>query len=364
MDQRPPAFQERIFLIGESLAESWPGTIFISLRPDTFFQSRSRGALTAYQPRVFTVSPPRVDLVIVKRLQFALAQLEGTGRLKTFPTGLILQSQTLRDYMKVILHSFQTNPDLMALVDNLCGGNVRQALGFLTAYVGSGHVDTKKILTALAMTGEYIIPVHEFLRAVIFGDHIYYDPSASSTVNMFDISLPDGREHFLLPIVATHIERIGQSGIEQGFVDIAQIYQLCQEKLGFLPSQIRYAINRAKEKRLVETGNQSAEPIDDKYRITTIGAYSTRKLIGDFTYVDAMLVDTPIVDDEIRRSISASPDSDIEVRLVRVDLFRQYLNKQWETLADYGLTFNWKEHSESLENSVLRIRALRMRGRK
>src|SRR5690606_18356238 len=71
LDQHTAEFQEKIFVAGESLAHNWPCTVFMSLRPDTFHQSKMRGALAAYQTRVFTVSPPRADLVVVKRLKFA-----------------------------------------------------------------------------------------------------------------------------------------------------------------------------------------------------------------------------------------------------------------------------------------------------
>ncbi|MFC9355845.1 hypothetical protein ACFTZB_04555 [Rhodococcus sp. NPDC057014] len=59
VDQHQPAFQEQIFIAGQSLAETWPSAVFMSLRPDTFHESRRSGVLAAYQPRVFTVSPPR-----------------------------------------------------------------------------------------------------------------------------------------------------------------------------------------------------------------------------------------------------------------------------------------------------------------
>ena len=70
IDQREADFQERVFLIGQSLAETWPATVFLSLRPDTFYRSRNVGSLTAYQPRVFTISSPDVGQAIRKRLSF------------------------------------------------------------------------------------------------------------------------------------------------------------------------------------------------------------------------------------------------------------------------------------------------------
>lgn len=49
IDQRSEEFQEQVYIIGHALAESWPITAFICLRPDTFYKSLSRGSLAAYQ---------------------------------------------------------------------------------------------------------------------------------------------------------------------------------------------------------------------------------------------------------------------------------------------------------------------------
>lgn len=250
VDQRPFDFQERAFLIGQSLAETWPATVFIALRPDTFYHSRTKGSLAAYQPRVFTISPPRIDIVIKKRLHFALDQLKRTGRLSAFPANITINSETLSRYMAALLHSFETNDELNSFVDNLSGGNIRRALDFLNAFIGSGHVNAAKILAKYEEQGSYIISVHEFMRAVIYGDHEHYDPSTSPIANLFDISTPDGREHFLLGNIVGFIERNSGSTVQQGYVDAAPLYEFAQS-LGFSPAQVNFAIQRAIEKKLM-----------------------------------------------------------------------------------------------------------------
>ena len=103
IDQRPEEFQDRVFLIGQSFAETWPATVFISLRPDTFNTSRNKGSLAAYQPRVFTISPPRVDQVIKLRLRFVLNYLQDTGKFKSLGPTLSLRSDSLLRYIEVLL---------------------------------------------------------------------------------------------------------------------------------------------------------------------------------------------------------------------------------------------------------------------
>lgn len=356
VDQRPLEFQERVFLIGHGLAETWPGTVFISLRPDSFFQSRARGSLTGYQPRVFTVPPPRVDLVISKRLSFALTQLTHTGRLASFPAGLSLNSRTLSRYIRVLLYSFENNRHLMEFVDNLSGGNIRRALEFLTAFVGSGHVHTQEILDAVEQTGGYLIPLHQFMRAVIFVDHEHYDPTASPIVNLFEISSPDGREHFLLPLILAYVERLGAIGPAEGFLEVEKIHDFCQG-LGFQAPQIQFALDRARTKKLLEPSPRFSDLSGvASYRITTAGAYSVKKLISYFAYVDAVIVDTPIVDDSARTRIHDAKG--LPERLRRAESFCQYLDEQWRLLANLSPAFDWSSAGESVRSEIRKIRSV------
>jgi len=60
IDQRSKEFQDEVFVIAQGLSSLLPATVFVSLRPATFFDSKLRGSLAAYQPRAFHVSPARV----------------------------------------------------------------------------------------------------------------------------------------------------------------------------------------------------------------------------------------------------------------------------------------------------------------
>lgn len=357
VDQRPFEFQERVFLIGQSFAETWPATVFIALRPDTFYHSRTKGSLTAYQPRVFTISPPRIDIVIKKRLAFALDQLKRTGRLAGFPENVTVNSATLSRYMSVLLYSFETNEELNSFVDNLSGGNVRRALDFLNSFIGSGHVNATKILAKQQEQGQYTISVHEFMRAVIFGDHEHYDPATSPIANLFDISTADSREHFLLGNIVGFIERSSVAANQQGYVDAAPSYAFAQG-LGFSPAQVNFAIRRAIEKKLLEPSPAFLEKAEAvAYRITTIGAYTVKELCKYFAYVDAMIVDTPIVDDEVRAAIGHVDD--IDQRLDRCLKFKNYLDKHWTSIGHKNVTWQWPGVSGDLQKDIAAIQLIR-----
>lgn len=352
IDQWDSQFQERVFLMSEGLAQNWPLTVFVSLRPDTFYRSRAEGTLAAYQPRAFTIAPPRVDIVLAKRLQFALDQLRDTSRLESFPSGVTISSDSLTAYLEVLLENFKSNERLVSLVDNLAAGNIRRALEFVSRFIGSGHVDTRKILGIYEREGDYTIALHEFLRAIIYGDTEYYDPDASPIANLFDISQPDGREHFLLALLIAHIASAGDRAGTEGFVASDEAYSVAQ-RAGFNADQIAWAIDRGVRKRLIErTPSLGGSGDREHLRVTSAGVYTGSVLINMFAYADAVVVDTPIVDESYRRLIENAYS--LEERLRRVELFRVYLDRHWRNLrsAVPDLSFNWESHSDRLRQDV------------
>lgn len=356
IDQRDVEFQDAVYLIAQSLSESRNLTTFVSLRPQTFNASKKSGSLTAYQPRVFTISPPRIDQVIKKRLSFASSAVEA-GRLALTAEGITLDSVILRDYINVLIYSLNKNPDLCECIDNVSGGNVRRALGLLTSFVGSGHVDTTKILSIWRESGSYTIPLHEFLRAIIYGGAEHFDPSSSPIVNAFDISSPNPREHFSMPLILNFLHRNSQHGaVEYGFVLLGAVYDHCQS-FGFSVEEIDFALGRAVAGELAESsvGAASDRPHGaERIRLTQSGAYLLHRLMGMFVYYDAVVVDTPIVSDRIRPQIGEARQ--IGDRLDRAEIFVTYLECEFDGLRGLPTEFDFPTQVALVREDIASIR--------
>ena len=353
IDQRSSEDQEQVFLIANELAQTWPATVFVSLRPETFYRSSRSGTLSGYQARIFTIAPPRTDIMLQKRIDFAISQLKETRRLGSFPTGVTVDSESLTAFLEMLATNFRSNRDLLALIDNIAGGNMRLALRFVTEFIGSGHIDTTKILDIYNLRHSYTIPLHEFLRALLFGDGVHYDPEASPIANLFTITQADGREHFLLPLLLSQVQTLGERVGEDGYVTADDLYSFAQH-LGFNVDQIVASLEHAVVKRLLDVAPRySGNRPRLHYRITTVGAYTTRILLAYFSYVDAVIVDIPIVDEQYRRLITdvhMLPD-----RLTRSEYFRLYLDRQWTKIADTTLPWYWSETSKRLSEDIRQV---------
>jgi hypothetical protein len=345
VDQRDhePAFQDRIFLLAETLAKTWPGTVFVALRPDTFSRSKRSGTLSAYQPRVFAVSPPRVDQVIEKRLSFARRQIPSASG----QSDRAWNTDAIDDYLEILIRSFRRRDELKELMDNLSGGNIRRALELLTTFISSPHVGAERALATFRRNGGYYIPYHVFLRAVMLGEKRHYDPSSSPVANLLDIGSDDRREHFLLPIIIALLRRTGEPGVQEGFVGVERIYAFCQD-LGFTPEQISWQLDRAVAADLVDVSPLEGSP--ELYRATTIGSYTEQALLGSYTYINEIVVDTPIVDDIIRGSMDDVRST--EKRLQRAENFCEYLDGAWAQLADRETGFDWNGRSAAIRKQI------------
>jgi hypothetical protein len=354
VDQRPISFQEQVFLIAQTMASEWPLTAFLALRPETFSESRARGYLAAYQPRVFTIDPPRIDQVLVKRLDFAISSLKAHGLAGMLPFGTDVSSSSLLDYMTMLRDALEHSGPIIEMIDNMCAGNVRAALDFLMSFVGSGHVDAKRILDSLQEKGRYVLQFHDFLRAVLLGDGEYYDPASSPFVDIFDISSFRADEHFLVPVMVSYIERQGQLGGAEGYVERDQLYRAMVEA-GFHSNQIRAALDRCLDKGLIASPVRLSGGAANRLRVTTAGAYTVKRLPSMMVYVDAIVVDVPITDVDARTAVR-------DVRLLddhldRAEIFLGYLDKCWAiAAARLGKFYDWPAIAGTCRSDISTIR--------
>lgn len=338
-DQRQD-IEEQVFLVSHELASSWPVTVFISIRPETFHRSRSSGVLSGYHPKAFTIAPPRIERVIEKRLQFA--QKLTSGEIPIPALGNSLELPRLGNILHAFERSLVRNPALVECIDNMASGNVRLALDYVKAFFGSGHVDTKKISDICEKGHEYVVPVHEFLRAVIYGDSKHFSPSTSTVVNVFDVSEADPNEHFLLPMLLSLLHNESQVSPESGFVSTKVLVERLQD-CGFTPSQVHRAIVRTHKNGLTESAGRVEptieSPLPHSLRVTTKGLYHAIRLVRLFTYVDAMVVDTPIFDPEVRKWISDT--FLIGERIERAQRVLNYLSGLWKGVESRCDFFDW-----------------------
>lgn len=336
VDQRDAAFQEHLFVIAQTMAESWPVTVFLALRPETFYESKRAGSLSAYQPRAFTISPPRVEVVLSKRLNYALELLRDGGLRTSSGVEISIDLSTLILYMQTVQRSLQMNAELIEFLENVSNGNIRDALGYLETYIGSPHVNLKRMLEVLESGSRFTIPLHDLARSVLLGDGLYYDPTRSPIANIFDIESAARAEHFLMPLIIEFMQVVGANATSDGFVEIERIYDYGQ-RVGFSIDSIQGVLKRGIEARFITRAGLDRRSREEAraYRVTSCGVYVTTKLAGSFTYLDAIIDDTPIVDADLYATLNPmAHNRNLDARLRRVERFVRYLDGAWTTVGE------------------------------
>ncbi|MBL7170806.1 MAG: hypothetical protein ISS46_02285 [Candidatus Omnitrophica bacterium] len=293
-----------------------------------------------------------------KRLNFALKITSGEIPLKLASGDLYANFSKLEQVIRAFLDSLEWKDGILSeFMDNISGGNIRLALDLVKSFLGSGHVDTEKITKIYEDTKHYIVPLHEFLRAVMHGDNAYFDAESSYIANIYDISTTDEKEYFLLPILVALLINLGESGRhESGFVETTELYDKVQG-LGYTPEQIDVAITRAIKKRLVESSArripEPGQTLPQALRVTTVGSYHLTRLSRYFPYVDAIIVDTPILDSDVRENIKNVEN--IHDRLSRAGILRNYFDNIWNRANIPTTIFDWKQVSEELKAGIGKI---------
>jgi hypothetical protein len=93
--------------------------------------------------------------------------------------------------------------------------------------------------------------------------------------------------------------------------------------------------------------------LNRRYRLTTVGVYTYRKLLPTFIYVDAVVVDTPVVDAAAEEAIANCRE--VDDRLERARTFVTYLDNQWSLVEAGAVPFDWAETSKMLRRDFERV---------
>jgi hypothetical protein len=355
-DQRSDSDQETAFLVAQEFASEWPMIVFISIRPETFHRTKKdTGALSGYHTKAFTIPPPRLDDVIRKRLEFAQKITNGDIQLSRLSNKTSFTK--LNDLIEVFVISLDRNPALLTFLNNISNENIRNAVQLIKKFFGSGHVDMEKILDIYYTQGHYTIPLHELLRSVIFSDNIHFAPTNSEIVNLFECRHHNDNEYFIILFLVSILDDYSKNSRNDGFVSISEIYSYLQG-LGYTSTQIDSVLNFAYSKKLFETshkgGSLDFNNIGLKIRATNLAIYHLRFLVNSFTYVDAIIVDTPIFNKDIQAQIVNNME--IYGRIERVEIFKNYLDSIWDEKKMNSNHFNWPKISNELKIDIDKIK--------
>lgn len=353
LDRRSQGIQEEAFLKASAIARDWASLVFICLRPVTYYKSRETGVLDTISPTAFTVGNPDLPLVLKRR--FAYARKLSLGSDQDFSKSLNVPDRNVRLDLSSVAQLFEScefaawkKHGIVPTLEAISNGNIRRLLDFTRKILCSGHLDTKKILNKIQSSGNYYIPDYEGVKTLLFGNYMQYDPTNSPFVNLFDIQYEDASEHFTKLAILHYLAKtpnISQSNTYSKTIDLMSYLASLGFSYGVSMDSIQLLIN----KRYIHSIGQENLSDDDTVKISSLGRFHIFNLVTVFQYLDAVIVDTPILDARLRDQITEV--FKIQDRLDRTELFLSYLNSCVKSIVDVEMNTLWETiYQKATEN--------------
>jgi hypothetical protein len=347
VDQLPPAYQAQVFVLAERMTRIVGSITVLALREESYYAANIQKTLTAYASRKFHIASPRFRKLIDNRIKFALRILEKSEGPNNYVLqgGISIDRTAIADFLRIIETSiFERNRNIARFIENLCFGNMRQALDMFTMFMTSGATDVDKMLTLYRRSGAYYVAFHEFVKSIMLGERRYYRDQASRLLNLFDCGSERNAGHFTcLRLLRALLLRRGEWTREgQGFVEIAQLVSMSEDVFDNREDVLR-SLNRLVAKQLIEANTKSTESISgaSHVRVTSAGWYYPSFLVKSFSYLDLVLQDTPLDDSHVEHALrvyvqqvdnlSDREDQKLErmqTRFARVRMFLDYLEEE------------------------------------
>jgi len=115
--------------------------------------------------------------------------------------------------------------------------------------------------------------------------------------------------------------------------------------VGFSLQASDEVLHKLETKQLITPAIISAERDSDhrRFRLTSLGSFHLHYLCHVFQYLDAMTLDTPILDTVVRKVMVDTIS--IHERVDRTKVFLDYLDKSVADIRDDAMLAFWEEHS-------------------
>jgi hypothetical protein len=125
--------------------------------------------------------------------------------------------------------------------------------------------------------------------------------------------------------------------------------------MGYTVDHVQDIIEVLFAKKCLESRDydEDSPQMGDELRITSLGRYHVTTLSRGFTYLDAVIVDTPVLDEKVRQQLKDVIT--IIDRIERARIFLRYLDKCAEALNDIEGRRVWSDVSVALANNITDI---------
>jgi hypothetical protein len=302
-DQLDIDLQSKLFLLAHSIYQKTGIVIILALREGYYYQLRNKSPFDAYLSTVFHITAPPYREVIQKRLQYIVkhyqfGEVQGVYNDKHFSFGNKSLSELFKNLDKTLFH--QSHSQILQFLEEMSYPNTRLGLELFRKFLISARTDVAQYLSS----SSYNIPIWEFVKAVALESKVYYNHTESIICNLF-YPVVGSTSHFTKIRIIRYLES------KKSFTKISMLLEDFV-KAGYNSRIIESEIIELIKYSLVETHKFAIDTLslnsvsinqNDDIRITQAGKYYISNLIYQFHYIELVLQDTVIYDENVLQKI-------------------------------------------------------------
>lgn len=369
-DQFDIETQKNVFLFAQSVNKKGNVTIILSLREGYYYKLRHTPPFDAFACNVYHITAPSYKDVLQKRIDYALKKIE---YLKGRSSGSVGDKifNIPNDDVRVFLLGLKStlfenqNSEILNFIQETTYPNIREGLEIFKQFLISGHTEVSEYILRYRRdyNGELsrvIIPYWEFIKAVGLDNRKYYKYDISIINNLF-YPIKGNNDHFLkikiLRFLDDKLEKGGNTDKYHNVQDIMNEFI----NMGYISKYLIAELEELCKWHLIDTDKQisdteNTKPINE-YSIICIsrkGHHYINSLLTKFSYLEMVLEDTPIFNDEFFNGIKVVfPTSDnngkrnLKKRVEVVEKFIDYLDSE-EIMTTVEPLFSVKEIVKSI----------------
>ena len=337
------ALQSEIFADAIALAHRNKLNLVLSLRDATYVKHRTSPTFDAFDFVPINVEPPSIPAVLSKRF-FLMEQLL-SGRSGEFiaENGMNVQVDDLSVFAEIIRSSV-LGTNVGRVIDVLATSDVRLALRMTREFLESGYSNPGRAFTVHKKSGRYVLPPHEALRSIMLGNEPVYTEKMSILGNPFDARLGRTNCQLLRLFVLSAFVTMSSDADFQYISGFNIRDQLM--KLGYGEDTTLAILEDLCRLRFVHTAAHGRAEIAANYYPSRLGGYVVKQLIADLTFLEAVMMDTFISDNNVWDKLTQlSEEIDgqrgtirrLELRFSRLNQFFAFVSSMYTPILDEAL---------------------------
>jgi hypothetical protein len=261
---------------------------------------------------VFRIDPPDLLAVLNERLKYICriakqdTSFSGSYSIENGMKVVLKESDHL-EYFKCILHSIRQDSLVKNVFYNITGRDVRSGIELFIEFCKSGYLYASDFFAIRATDGQYVVPHHRMMNAVLRGTRLYYSSMSSKIKNVFS---SDYADEWVDPFMRVDIllwldqrkNTLGDSGTNGYFM--VETLRKDMALLGHTQDPFDRELTTMIRDRLVLSGNM--DDVSDSRNIIRITPYGTfhLSLLRNITYLSACSEDVLYRDLSVTQRIS------------------------------------------------------------